>query len=204
MLSRLASVFLIITYMSLYELKKRQLDQSYTNGNKKRKLDRVGAKGGAWTFLQHFLSLLLKSVKADSKPNLDTYPWIRRKKIFSLYRVFPESLRWLLATQHYHRAKRQMYAIARSNKVDTATDPNGILSGEDWSLTRIRRDLKYRKVNISPSKYDYTTTNHDKFRLCPELERELQQKPRTSCITQLRSTRNLWKSTVVLCVNSWV
>ncbi|KAI5608486.1 solute carrier family 22 member 23-like, partial [Silurus asotus] len=77
--------------------------------------------------------------------------------------VFPESLRWLLATQHYHRAKRQMYSIARSNKVDTATDPNGILS---------------------------------------ELERELQQKPRTSCITQLRSTRNLWKSTVVLCVNS--
>ncbi|KAG7331685.1 hypothetical protein KOW79_005654 [Hemibagrus wyckioides] len=77
--------------------------------------------------------------------------------------VFPESLRWLLATQHYHRAKRQMYSIARSNKVDTATDPNGILT---------------------------------------ELERELEQKPRTSCITQLRSTRNLWKSTVVLCVNS--
>ncbi|XP_017339017.1 solute carrier family 22 member 23 [Ictalurus punctatus] len=77
--------------------------------------------------------------------------------------VFPESLRWLLATQHYHRAKRQMYSIARSNMVDTATDPNGILS---------------------------------------ELERELQQNPRTSCITQLRGTRNLWKSTVVLCVNS--
>ncbi|XP_017579265.1 solute carrier family 22 member 23 [Pygocentrus nattereri] len=77
--------------------------------------------------------------------------------------VFPESLRWLLATQHYQRAKKQMYSIARSNGVDTATDPNGILS---------------------------------------ELDRELQQKPRTSCITQLSSTRNLWKSTVVLCVNS--
>ncbi|XP_053338672.1 solute carrier family 22 member 23 [Clarias gariepinus] len=77
--------------------------------------------------------------------------------------VFPESLRWLLATQHYDRAKSQMYSIARSNGVDTTSDPNGILS---------------------------------------ELERELQQKPQTSCITQLRSTRNLWKSTVVLCVNS--
>ncbi|XP_036438173.1 solute carrier family 22 member 23 [Colossoma macropomum] len=77
--------------------------------------------------------------------------------------VFPESLRWLLATQHYQRAKKQMYSIARSNGVDTSADPNGILS---------------------------------------ELERELQQKPRTSCITQLSSTRNLWKSTVVLCVNS--
>ncbi|KAK9956991.1 hypothetical protein ABG768_014689 [Culter alburnus] len=77
--------------------------------------------------------------------------------------MFPESLRWLLATQHYQRAKRQMYRIAQSNSVDTATDPSGILS---------------------------------------ELETELQQKPKTSCVTQLTGTRNLWKNTVVLCVNS--
>ncbi|XP_030627914.1 solute carrier family 22 member 23 [Chanos chanos] len=77
--------------------------------------------------------------------------------------VFPESLRWLLATQHYHRAKSQMYQIAQSNCVDTATDGTGILS---------------------------------------ELERELQQKPQTSCITELSSTRNMWKNIVVLCVNS--
>lgn len=77
--------------------------------------------------------------------------------------MFPESLRWLLATQHYQRAKRQMYRIAQKNNVDTATDPSGILS---------------------------------------ELETELQQKPKTSCVTQLSGTRNLWKNTVVLCVNS--
>ncbi|KAI7799756.1 putative solute carrier family 22 member 23-like [Triplophysa rosa] len=77
--------------------------------------------------------------------------------------MFPESLRWLLATQHYQRAKRQMYRIAQSNRVDTTTDPSGILS---------------------------------------ELEAELQQRPETCCVTQLRSTRNLWKNTVVLCVNS--
>ncbi|XP_067274395.1 solute carrier family 22 member 23 [Pseudorasbora parva] len=77
--------------------------------------------------------------------------------------MFPESLRWLLATQHYQRAKRQMHRIAHSNGVDTATDPSGILS---------------------------------------ELETELQQKPKTSCVTQLTGTRNLWKNTVVLCVNS--
>ncbi|XP_067239436.1 solute carrier family 22 member 23 [Chanodichthys erythropterus] len=77
--------------------------------------------------------------------------------------MFPESLRWLLATQHYQRAKQQMYRIAQSNSVDTATDPSGILS---------------------------------------ELETELQQKPKTSCVTQLTGTRNLWKNTVVLCVNS--
>ncbi len=37
-----------------------------------------------------------------------------------------------------------------------------------------------------------------------ELETELQQKPKTFCVTQLTSSRNLWKNTVVLCVNSWV
>ncbi|XP_016319423.1 solute carrier family 22 member 23-like isoform X1 [Sinocyclocheilus anshuiensis] len=77
--------------------------------------------------------------------------------------MFPESLRWLLVTQHYQRAKRQMFRIARSNSVDTATDSSGILS---------------------------------------ELETELQQKPKTFCVTQLSGTRNLWKNTVVLCVNS--
>ncbi|XP_016406687.1 solute carrier family 22 member 23-like isoform X1 [Sinocyclocheilus rhinocerous] len=77
--------------------------------------------------------------------------------------MFPESLRWLLVTQHYQRAKRQMLRIAHSNSVDTATDSSGILS---------------------------------------ELETELQQKPKTFCVTQLSGTRNLWKNTVVLCVNS--
>ncbi|XP_051500309.1 solute carrier family 22 member 23-like isoform X1 [Myxocyprinus asiaticus] len=77
--------------------------------------------------------------------------------------MFPESLRWLLATQHYQRAKQQMYRIAHSNCVDMAADPSGILL---------------------------------------ELEVELQQKPKTFCVTQLSSTRNLWKNTVVLCVNS--
>ncbi|XP_051953953.1 solute carrier family 22 member 23-like [Xyrauchen texanus] len=77
--------------------------------------------------------------------------------------MFPESVRWLLATRHYRRAKPQMYRIALSNRVDTVTDPSSILS---------------------------------------ELETELQQKPKTFCVTQLRGTRNLWKNTVVLCVNS--
>uniref|UniRef100_A0A8C1NJS1 Solute carrier family 22 member 23 n=1 Tax=Cyprinus carpio TaxID=7962 RepID=A0A8C1NJS1_CYPCA len=77
--------------------------------------------------------------------------------------MFPESLRWLLVTQHYQRAKRQIYRIAHSNSVATATDASGILS---------------------------------------ELETELQQKPKTYCVTQLTGTRNLWKNTVVLCVNS--
>ncbi|XP_028823643.1 solute carrier family 22 member 23 isoform X2 [Denticeps clupeoides] len=42
--------------------------------------------------------------------------------------LFPESLRWLLATRRFHRAKGQMYAIAQSNRVDTETDQSGVLS----------------------------------------------------------------------------
>uniref|UniRef100_A0A671KMA1 Solute carrier family 22 member 23-like n=1 Tax=Sinocyclocheilus anshuiensis TaxID=1608454 RepID=A0A671KMA1_9TELE len=72
--------------------------------------------------------------------------------------MFPESLRWLLVTQHYQRAKRQMFRIEEEDDDDD-----------------------------------------DGF---AELETELQQKPKTFCVTQLSGTRNLWKNTVVLCVNS--
>ncbi|KAG7488402.1 hypothetical protein MATL_G00034070 [Megalops atlanticus] len=77
--------------------------------------------------------------------------------------VFPESLRWLLSTQHYCRSKGLMQQIAKKNRVDTALDTSGILS---------------------------------------ELERELQKKPKKTCIVKLAGTRNLWKNIVVLCVNS--
>ncbi|XP_036371823.1 solute carrier family 22 member 23 [Megalops cyprinoides] len=77
--------------------------------------------------------------------------------------VFPESLRWLLSTQHYCRSKGLMQQIAKKNQVDTALDTSGILS---------------------------------------ELERELQKKPKKTCIVKLAGTRNLWKNIVVLCVNS--
>ncbi|KAG9348092.1 hypothetical protein JZ751_004117 [Albula glossodonta] len=41
--------------------------------------------------------------------------------------VFPESLRWLLSTQHYCRSKALMHQIANKNRVDTELDANGIL-----------------------------------------------------------------------------
>lgn len=49
----------------------------------------------------------------------------------SLCRLFPESLRWLLATQHYRRSKAMMLRIARTNQVDMTTDSSGVLAGED-------------------------------------------------------------------------
>lgn len=44
-------------------------------------------------------------------------------------RVFPESLRWLLATQQYHRSNRIMERIAKKNKVNLELDPDNIFAG---------------------------------------------------------------------------
>ncbi|XP_071005884.1 solute carrier family 22 member 23 [Oncorhynchus clarkii lewisi] len=42
--------------------------------------------------------------------------------------IFPESLRWLLATQHYGCSKAMMLHIARKNQVDMTTEPSAILA----------------------------------------------------------------------------
>lgn len=47
----------------------------------------------------------------------------------SLLRVFPESLRWLLATQQYYRSNRIMERIAKKNKVNLELDPENIFTG---------------------------------------------------------------------------
>lgn len=49
----------------------------------------------------------------------------------ALWRLFPESLRWLLATQHYRRSKAMMLRIARKNQIDMTTEPSGVLTGEE-------------------------------------------------------------------------
>lgn len=85
-----------------------------------------------------------------------------------------------------------MYRIAQSNSVDTATDPSGILSGEYGCC--------WCEVNVFYLEEDEDDDDDDGGFV--ELETELQQKPKTSCVTQLTGTRNLWKNTVVLCVNS--
>ncbi|KAG5849858.1 hypothetical protein ANANG_G00076160 [Anguilla anguilla] len=50
--------------------------------------------------------------------------------------VFPESLRWLLSTQHYGRSKGLMHQIARRNGVDVGLDPSGILSELERELEK--------------------------------------------------------------------
>ncbi|XP_075901460.1 solute carrier family 22 member 23 isoform X2 [Nelusetta ayraudi] len=48
--------------------------------------------------------------------------------------LFPESLRWLLATQHHKRAKAMMLRIARRNQVDTAAEPRAVLAELEQEL----------------------------------------------------------------------
>lgn len=47
-----------------------------------------------------------------------------------LPRVFPESLRWLLATQQYYRSNWIMERIAKKNKVNLELDPENIFTGK--------------------------------------------------------------------------
>uniref|UniRef100_A0A3Q3SAR8 Solute carrier family 22 member 23 n=1 Tax=Mastacembelus armatus TaxID=205130 RepID=A0A3Q3SAR8_9TELE len=48
--------------------------------------------------------------------------------------IFPESLRWLLATKHYRRSKAMMLHIAKKNQVDTTTEPSGVLTELEQEL----------------------------------------------------------------------
>uniref|UniRef100_A0A8C6SC16 Solute carrier family 22 member 23 n=1 Tax=Neogobius melanostomus TaxID=47308 RepID=A0A8C6SC16_9GOBI len=48
--------------------------------------------------------------------------------------IFPESLRWLLATQQYRRSKAMMIRIARKNQVDMTTESNGVLTELEQEL----------------------------------------------------------------------
>ncbi|XP_078114473.1 solute carrier family 22 member 23 [Sander vitreus] len=48
--------------------------------------------------------------------------------------LFPESLRWLLATQHYRRSKAMMLRIARKNQVNTTTEPSGVFTELEQEL----------------------------------------------------------------------
>ncbi|XP_029938325.1 solute carrier family 22 member 23 [Salarias fasciatus] len=50
--------------------------------------------------------------------------------------IFPESLRWLLATQHYKRSKAMMLRIARKNQVEMTTEPSGVLTELEQELHR--------------------------------------------------------------------
>lgn len=48
------------------------------------------------------------------------------------HRIFPESLRWLLATQQYCRSKWIMGHIAKKNRCNMELDTDNILTGNEY------------------------------------------------------------------------
>ncbi|KAK1173667.1 solute carrier family 22 member 23-like isoform X2 [Acipenser oxyrinchus oxyrinchus] len=50
--------------------------------------------------------------------------------------IFPESLRWLLATQQYEKSKSLILHITKKNSVDTETDVKGIMPELERVLTK--------------------------------------------------------------------
>uniref|UniRef100_A0A8C5MGF7 Solute carrier family 22 member 23 n=1 Tax=Leptobrachium leishanense TaxID=445787 RepID=A0A8C5MGF7_9ANUR len=83
--------------------------------------------------------------------------------MLSYWYIFPESLRWLMATLQFEVSKKQILQIIHKNRVNTECDVKGVM---------------------------------------PELEKELNRRPKRVCIVKVVGTRNLWKNIVVLCVNS--
>ncbi|KAK0145040.1 Solute carrier family 22 member 23 [Merluccius polli] len=96
--------------------------------------------------------------------------------------IFPESLRWLLATQQYSRSKWIMGHIAKKNQVNTELDTDQVLA--DVHFPCMPLTIPHRVL------------------LMAELQGALQKKPKKTCIVKMVGTRNLWKNIVVLCVNS--
>lgn len=80
----------------------------------------------------------------------------------SLCRIFSESLRWLLATQHYRRSKAMMLRITSKNQVDMTTQPSGVLIGEK----DFRKDVQQRWRQQSQSCYKCILTFALFFPLC--------------------------------------
>lgn len=85
--------------------------------------------------------------------------------MISYWCIYPESLRWLLATYQFSAAKKWIVHCIHVNKKSTETET-------------------------------------DAKNVMPELEKELERKPKKICIVKVVGTRNLWKNIVVLCVNS--
>lgn len=90
-------------------------------------------------------SPLLSRIKRDFNQScqrrfvlvLTNFFWLTKTFLIFFVRVFPESLRWLLATQQYCRSKWIMGHIAKKNRVNMELDADNILTGN--KIIRIKR-----------------------------------------------------------------
>ncbi|KAM6454226.1 solute carrier family 22 member 23 isoform 1-T1 [Liasis olivaceus] len=118
--------------------------------------------------------------------------------------IFPESLRWLMATQQFEAAKKLILHLTHGNRTSTESDIKGVMHGHRWFPTALSGSEEKDSTSWS--------SNGLVVRECQmgdvgssqagELEKELARRPKKVCIVKVVGTRNLWKNIVVLCINS--
>ncbi|XP_037986015.1 solute carrier family 22 member 23 isoform X1 [Motacilla alba alba] len=107
--------------------------------------------------------------------------------------IFPESLRWLMATQQFEASKELILQFTHKNRMNTESDIKGVVPGHrmDESVHRMDDDVGMKLLSVP-----HLLQNLE------ELEKEITRRPKKVCIVKVVGTRNLWKNIVVLCVNS--
>ncbi|XP_050795934.1 solute carrier family 22 member 23 isoform X1 [Gopherus flavomarginatus] len=109
--------------------------------------------------------------------------------------IFPESLRWLMATQQFEASKKLILHFTNKNEMNIESDIKGVMPGPlPHSVHRMddAPGMKLLSVGSLPHL----------LQKLEELEKELTRRPKKVCIVKVVGTRNLWKNIVVLCVNS--
>ncbi|XP_074002571.1 solute carrier family 22 member 23 isoform X1 [Numenius arquata] len=107
--------------------------------------------------------------------------------------VFPESLRWLMATQQFEASKELILQFTHKNRMNTESDIKGVVPGHrmDESVHRMDDAVGMKLLSVP-----HLLQNLE------ELQKEITRRPKKVCIVKVVGTRNLWKNIVVLCVNS--
>ncbi|KAM4686013.1 LOW QUALITY PROTEIN: solute carrier family 22 member 23 [Amazona ochrocephala] len=107
--------------------------------------------------------------------------------------IFPESLRWLMATQQFEASKELILQFTHKNRMNTESDIKGVVPGHrmDESVHRMDDAVGMKLLSVP-----HLLQNLE------ELEKEITRRPKKVCIVKVVGTRNLWKNILVLCVNS--
>ncbi|KAG8133275.1 hypothetical protein E2320_011082 [Naja naja] len=118
--------------------------------------------------------------------------------------IFPESLRWLMATQQFEAAKKLILRLTHRNRTSAEYDIKGVMSGHRWLPTALSGSEE--KDSMSWSSNGFVVRGYQMGDVgssqTGELEKELARRPKKVCIVKVVGTRNLWKNIVVLCINS--
>lgn len=90
-------------------------------------------------FLFRILNLSCSAFNVKCVETAHWFTCLINKDVPHLFdRIFPESLRWLLATQQYGRSKWIMGHIAKKNRVNMELDADNILTGNKYIKTNFK------------------------------------------------------------------